>query len=314
MRRLACMVICAGTLMALGGSVFAEKCLLPANAWLMQVDDGPMPQVEDVFIEMPSESPDGVSDPNNPMTGQVENVLSNLPEQNTTAQQRDAAEDQLVALGKSATNVVRDAAIRHTGVKRVVAETAAFRLQNSIKPREVIFKWLKKNADGLKCKQERITAGLLGELFANHLFYAIEFGAKLKLPAWITSRVVLAIAADGKVQVVGTDAGLVKFMQAENGPATTAGDRGKIAEAVLVLAAAREAGAIPSGDEITTVEDSAGTKAEGAIKSAKVTVLVKFEAGKVSAISMAREVRKDADPPAKEGSTIKAEPSPDLPE
>ncbi len=241
--------------------------------------------------EIPQNSPPpGVADPNNPVVQQIDQMLQSVSDDQPGT--REAAEEKLSALGDSAAEPLRDALTRYTGAKRAAVEAAIFRVSNGIKPREVLATWLKKNVEGLRAKQERISDPLLSDLFPHHQFYVLTFGEKAKLPASVTGikpRTVIAMAADGKIDVITENPGLIKFLRVEALIAKSAGERIRLSEAVVILAAIREAGGTPNSEEIKSSEDRNIVIAEGANKKESITAEVTFGPdGKFAAINVIR--------------------------
>ena len=284
------------TVLALTAGGAAVQGLVPHQMAAI-MEPGPVPPEGGGDVPDPG---DGV-DPNSPSAQQVDAAINSVND--TQPNTRDAAEERLASLGPTALPALKEAAGRNTGFKRAAAEAAIFRISNNIKPREAIQNWAKKAVDGLRTKNERVCDDTLTELFPHHLFYVLAFGDKAKLPAnvpGLKTRTVVAMAADGKIQLLTEDAGLAHFLKVEGGELKSAGERARMAEIAVVLACVREPGGTPAMDEIKTSEEKGLITSEGANTKATVTVAMTVTEGHVATIAVQRgpaPPRKNPDPP-----------------
>ncbi len=152
-----------------------------------------------------------------------------------------AVEDQLVSFGERlprAVPLIWQAAETRKGFEADALEVAAFRLENSgINPRAVVADWAAHRPgaanDPAKAAKVARVMGLMN-LFPHHLFYTVESRG-----SGTPDRVVVAVAADSKVQVISEDAALTRFMRVELPPLNSDAARDQAAETAALLALAR---------------------------------------------------------------------------
>lgn len=155
---------------------------------------------------------------------------------------RDGVEDHLVSLGPGALDAIRGEMESHDGFELDALEVAAFRLVNPpLNPHDALTEWAQRHfgihtsssagqAPPPAIKIARIFD--MRRLFPHHLFYVIEYAAK-------HARLVVALAADGKVQELEDDAALTRFIQAEVPAQHTPLGRERLSASAAKLAAAR---------------------------------------------------------------------------
>lgn len=151
---------------------------------------------------------------------------------------RDTVEDALVALGPPAAHQLQFQLELRTGFVADAIRVALFRLDHgSVDVRPYLAAWAQKRfprpgADGVKIMR------VLGRraVLPHHLFYIVETTDR---DSRAKHRLVVALAADGKVHDVTDDAALARFLSIELPPAKTEAAREHAAELAALLAASR---------------------------------------------------------------------------
>ncbi len=157
---------------------------------------------------------------------------------------RDSVENQLVSLGPSVISALKQELPQHDGYAADAIEVALFRLQNSpLIPGEALQQWGEKhfgvsisaehpNVNPLKISRvmDSPNGAGMSDVFPHHLFYVVEC-KKIRL--------VVALAADAKVQPLPDDASLVHFIQTEATPQLSVNDKARLASAAALLMLAR---------------------------------------------------------------------------
>lgn len=165
---------------------------------------------------------------------------------------RDNVENQLFALGPGALSYIQAEAATREGFEGDALQVALFRLQNTpLAPREALLRWGQRHfaipstpepsvfappsappPNPLKIHRimdSRDGAGL-AELFPHHLFYVLQYK---------TTRVVVALAADAKVQLLNDDTAIARFFRVEGTPRLSVNDKSQLASAAALLMLAR---------------------------------------------------------------------------
>jgi hypothetical protein len=198
---------------------------------------------------------------------------------------RNAVEDRLVNLGARALPLLRIQTEQRQGYELDALQVAIFRLENApLDPQAVIEPFAAREFGGSGAgRVTRVFGGTgaagLCELLPHHLFYSIQSrGAPPR-------RLVVALAADSKIQPLMDDAALSKFLRTELEPAHSEAAMEFVGTAVARLAAARIV-SFYRPDELHT--EVVGRTAQATLKVALHTTIAKvaFDAGgRVGAIT-----------------------------
>jgi hypothetical protein len=162
---------------------------------------------------------------------------------------RDTVENQLFALGPGAISHIQAEAATRDGFEGDALQVALFRLQNApLAPREALERWgqrhfqipsagessapsaLPPNALKIQRVMDSRDGAGLADLFPHHLFYVLQYK---------TARVVVALAADAKVQLLDDDAAVARFFRMEGAPRLSVNDKSQLASAAALLMLAR---------------------------------------------------------------------------
>jgi hypothetical protein len=157
---------------------------------------------------------------------------------------RDSVENQLVSLGLQAVPTMEAELPERDGYAADAIQVALFRIENApLVPQEALQEWGEKHF-GVSISPEHPTvnplkisrvmdshngAGLY-DIFSHHLFYVIECKK---------TRLVVALAADAKVQPLPDDAAMMRFMQTEAPPQLSVNGKSRLASAAALLMLAR---------------------------------------------------------------------------
>jgi hypothetical protein len=155
---------------------------------------------------------------------------------------RETVENSLVGISTQGLAFMRTQYLQRDGYEADALQVAIFRLENlPLDPHDALLSWATRYftpgpADPPQFKITRVldlraTVGL-GTLFPHHLFYAVTYPA-------IKGRVVVALAADAKVQPLNDDAALAAFFRCEAPPQSTQIGKERLAAAATLLATER---------------------------------------------------------------------------
>ncbi len=162
---------------------------------------------------------------------------------------RDAIENHLVALGPRALPFLSVELNQHKDYELDAIQVAIFRIDNApFDPRAAITAWAAAHLPHAAADLQIVrvmggnSAGSLASLFPHHLFYVAVSTAAQK-------RLLLALAADAKIQPLNNDADLARFMRLELEPAHTdaALEYAATAAALLTLSRTINAYPLPAG-------------------------------------------------------------------
>jgi hypothetical protein len=155
---------------------------------------------------------------------------------------RDAVESRLVSLGAEAAPYLESELASHDGYEADAIQVALFRLANlPLVPRESLQDWGQKHfglspgsPESGALKIFRVMDGHdgagLAEFFPHHLFYVLQYRQ---------TRLVVALAADAKVQPLEDDAAVARFIRMEGRPQFSVNDKTRLASAAALLMLAR---------------------------------------------------------------------------
>ncbi len=154
---------------------------------------------------------------------------------------RQSVEDSLTALGESALPFLRMELDQRAGYERDALLVAAFRIQNpGLRPEDCLLLWAPLHFPSVEpgakspIKIMRIlTPAGFDQLTPHHLFYIIEDTRD-------HTRIVVALAADAKIQSVTDDPALTRFFQIELAPCRTPVARAQVADLTAILALSRK--------------------------------------------------------------------------
>jgi len=214
---------------------------------------------------------------------QVEMIVNTIQEDAGNAMElRDAAEDKLVVLGDGSIDAMKASMEQHSGLARDALEVALFRMGNGgLDPKALIADWETKRGSKPKTMEHLVAEGM-ARVFPNHLFFVVDEGKA-------GERSVIAVAADGKVQLLLDDAALAKFLRDELGDATETHARDNAARAALVLGMARLSDA-GRPDVVETKETGDTMTATGMEGSESGTAVVGFDKdGTVKSVAVKTE-------------------------
>jgi hypothetical protein len=151
---------------------------------------------------------------------------------------RDSVEDALVALGPDAAAPLQFELRLRTGYLADAIRVALFRLDHgTVDLRPALAAWADRRFPRPATESVKIMR-VLGPraILPHHLFYILEATDRASRSK---RRLVVALAADGKVQDVTDDAALARFLSIELPPAKTEAAREHAAELAALLAASR---------------------------------------------------------------------------
>ncbi|HEY4330275.1 MAG TPA: hypothetical protein VGN88_11110 [Phycisphaerae bacterium] len=176
---------------------------------------------------------------------------------------RETVENNLVNYGTMGLAILRQEASRRDGYEGDAVQVAIFRLENApLDPKNVLEEWGRRRFSPAvtETKPLKITRVLdvkdavgLRDIFPHHLFYGVEYAKQ-------NQHVVVAMAADAKVQPLEGDAGLQAFFRGEAMPQLNQIGKEHVAAAAALLAAARSA-AVYKPDQLRVVREEQTYKA-----------------------------------------------------